>query len=156
MPRPFPDFIVDLDEKNESLLIHDIARLHKKNFDRRARSMGLPRAQWLAVGALRRHPGINQAQLADMLDVEPITVTRILDRLEKAGWIERRMDASDRRANRLYLTDRMNDTMARIRALALDTRREIFSGIDEQDHEALLRILKHVKRNLCEALKAES
>ena len=61
------------------------------------------------MGTLRRHPGISQAQLADKLDVEPITIARTIDRLEKSGWIERRADAKDRRVNRLYLTARVKD-----------------------------------------------
>lgn len=148
------DFITDLDDDNESLLIHDIARLSKKNFDRRVRDMGLTRSQWLAVGMLRRNPGIKQAELAEKLDVEPITVARTVDRLEKAGWIERRPDASDRRVNRLYLTDKVKDVVGRMRALALEARREATAGLTKQEHEQLVQILTKLKKNLCSKYKS--
>jgi len=143
-------FITDGDDDNEALLMHDIARLFKKNFDRRVHSLGLTRSQWLTVGTLRRYPGLSQSELAEKLDVEPITVARTLDRLEKSAWIERRPDASDRRINRLYLTARVKDIVGHIRALALEVRRDILTGINEQEHKELVRILKKVKSNLCE------
>lgn len=152
MAQPKP-FITDQDDSNESLLIHDIARLFKKNFDRRVRSLGLTRSQWLAVATLRRHPGISQSQLADKLDVEPITAARTIDRLQKSGWIERRPDEKDRRINRIYLTSRVKDVVARMRTLALQTRNDALSGVEQKDHEMILRILKQIKTNLCDKTK---
>jgi len=148
------DFIIDDDNVNESLLIHDIARLFKKSFDRKARGLGLTRSQWLTVGTLRRHAGISQSELAEKLDVEPITVARTIDRLEKSGWIERRPDAADRRVNRLYLTPRVQDVVVRMRELAMETRHEALAGLEAQEHKALVAILKKVKNNLCEKNKA--
>lgn len=142
--------VTDNDDENESLLIHDIARLIRKNFDRRVRDMGLTRAQWLAVGTIRRHPGINQAELAEKLDIEPMTVGRTIDRLEKSGWIERRSDAADRRVKRLYLTTRVKDVVVRMRTQSLDMRSEVTAGLSKQDHQQLLRILKQMKNNLCD------
>jgi len=150
------DYINDQDDDNESLFIHDIARLFKKSFDRRVRDLGLTRAQWLAVGTLRRHPGICQSELADKLDIEPITVGRTIDRLEKSGWIERRADAADRRVNRLYLTKRVQDVVGRMRAQALEMRHEILNGISKQEHKDIVRILKKMKQNLCAKSKTES
>lgn len=153
-PDKNTDFITDSDDINESLMIHDIARLSKKDFDRRVRDLGLTRSQWLAVGTLRRHPGISQAELAEKLDVEPITATRTIDRLEKSGWIERRADAKDRRIKRLFLTSRVQDVVAHMRALALDMRRDALAGVTEQEHALLVTILKRMKHNLCTKNKA--
>ena len=156
MPHNIPNYIKDIDEDNESLLIHDIARMFKRNFDRRVKYLGLTRAQWLTVGTLRRHPGISQAELAEKLDVEPISVARTVDRLEKSNWIERKPDAKDRRVNRLYLTDRVKEVVTNIRGLAVECRAEASLGITEQEHEQLLYLLKKMKSNLCDKNKAKS
>ena len=142
-------YIVDTDEVNESLLIHDIARLFKKDFDRRARKLKLTRAQWLALSVLRRYPGINQVELAERLDVEPMTVARLVDRLEEAKWVERKADGTDRRAKRLYLTTRAQGIITKIRTIALETRHAALEGITEKEHQALIRILPKIKKNLC-------
>jgi len=149
-----PDFIADEVDDNESMLIHDIARLSKKNFDRRVRSFGLTRSQWMAVGTLRRYPGISQVDLAEKLDIEPITAARTIDRLERSGWITRKADAHDRRVNRLFLTERAKEVAVRMRALALQMRGEAMSGLNVGEHDELLRLLKIVKHNLCEINKA--
>lgn len=154
MARPTPDFITDLEEANESLLIHDIARLMKKAYDKRVRSIGLTRAQWQALGTLRRHPGLSQAQLADRLDVKPITIARTVDRLEKAGWIERKRDPKDRRINRLYLTARVKDVVSRMRAQGLELRTEAMHGMNRQEHDVLLSALTRMKNNLSTKKKA--
>lgn len=147
-PHPQHPIILDKDDENESLLIHDIARLLKKNFDRRVRDIGLTRAQWLAVGVVRRHPGISQAELADYLDVEPITVARTIDRLEKSGWIERRPDPQDRRVKRLSLTPRVQGVVEQMRAVSMGLRGEASRGLSSKDHQLLLRLLKQMKDNL--------
>jgi MarR family transcriptional regulator, transcriptional regulator for hemolysin len=142
-------FITDKDDSNESLLIHDIARLLKKNFDRRVKDFGLTRAQWLTVGVIRRNPGISQADLADRLDIQPITAARTIDRLEKAGWIERRLDAGDRRIKRLYLTGRVQEVVGQMRAVGLELRTQAVDGLSGKDHEMLVRLLRKMKDNLC-------
>lgn len=142
-------FISDEVETNESLYIHDIARMMKKNFDRRARGLGLTRAQWMALSVLRRHGGINQVELADRLDVEPMTVARLIDRMEEAGWVERRTDANDRRAKRLYLSARALEITTQLRSLAMGLRNEAMAGVTEDEHKALVNALKKVKNNLC-------
>src|SRR6185312_4930884 len=99
-------------------LLHDIARLMRKRFDQRARGLGLTRSQWQVLAHLARHEGINQAGLAEILELEPITVGRLIDRMEEAGWVERRPDPSDRRARLLYLSDKAQPVFARMRSLA--------------------------------------
>ena len=145
---PFPDSITDADELNESLYIHDIARLMRKRFDKRTRSIGLTRAQWLALSVLRRYSGINQAELADRLEVEPMTVVRLVDRLEEAGWVERRTDSKDRRSKRIYLTDRVKGIVSQIRELSLQNRREALLGLSADEHTVLVTLLRKIKTNI--------
>ncbi|HEX6012301.1 MAG TPA: MarR family transcriptional regulator, partial [Geminicoccaceae bacterium] len=87
-------------------LLSDAARLFRRRFDQKARPFGLTRAQWQVLARLARHEGINQAGLADLLDLEPITLCRQIDRMEEGGWVTRRPDPGDRRARLLFLTDK--------------------------------------------------
>lgn len=143
-----PDWLTVDDQTNESLLMTDIARILRHKFDVRAKDLGLTRAQWQVLGMLRRCPGISQVRLADKLEVRPITLTRLLDRLEKTGWVERRLDADDRRVRRLYLTAQVSSVVRRMRALGLDLRQEAISGISQQEHATLVDLLKRIKINL--------
>ena len=87
------------------LLLNDLSRSMRRRFDRRARKLGLTRAQWHVLSVLRFQQGINQSSLAEALEIEPITLARHTDRLEGNGWVERRADPKDRRAWLLYLDD---------------------------------------------------
>jgi MarR family transcriptional regulator, transcriptional regulator for hemolysin len=144
-----PDWLTADDQTNESFLVTDIARILRRRFDLRAKGLGLTRAQWQVLGTLRRCPGISQARLADKLEVRPITLTRLLDRLEKTGWVERRLDADDRRVRRLFLTDQVASVVRRMRTLGLDLRQEAMTGLSQQEHAILLGLLQRIKANLC-------
>ena len=89
------------EDKDLGYLISDAARLMRTVFDRRVRRLGLTRAQWLVLARLHRHPGASQSDLADMMEVEKASAGRMLDRLERKGWVERRSDPVDRRVNQL-------------------------------------------------------
>jgi DNA-binding MarR family transcriptional regulator len=143
------DWLTADDQSNEALLVTDIARILRHKFDLRAKGLGLTRAQWQVLGTLRRCPGINQARLAEKLEVRPITLTRLLDRLEKTGWVERRLDADDRRVRRLYLTDQVASVVRRMRALGMELRQEAIGGLSHHEHATLLDLLKRIKTNLC-------
>lgn len=142
------DWLTSDDECNESWLITELARVYRRTFDRRAKELGLTRAQWQILGMLRRFPGTHQMDLAEWLDVQPITLTRHLDRLEKAGWVIRKLDKNDRRIRRLYLTDASTAIVKKMRALGLQLRRDALSGLSEMEHAALVTMLKKIKRNL--------
>ena len=137
-------------ERSLGLVIHDISRLLRKRFDRRAQTLGLTRAQWQAIVHLRRFQGITQTRLADLLDVEKITVARLIDRLEAAGWVERRPHPSDRRANCLYLTDKVSPIMDDMQRLALDVRAEALQGFSDDEQQVLMAGLHRIKKNLLE------
>lgn len=128
--------------------MHDIARLTKKYFDRRARCLDLTRAQWLALSTLNRNPGINQVDLAERLEVEPMTVARLMDRMEEAGWVERRACAEDRRSKTLHLTTRAQAVISKLRAISLKTRQEALAGLSDDEHRTLVAILHKIKHNL--------
>lgn len=136
------------DEANESWLVTELARSYRRVFDRRAKAIGLTRAQWQILGWLRRFPGIHQMELADALDIQPITLTRHLDRLERGGWVVRKLDRNDRRLRRLYLTDESSTVVKRMRDLGLQLRQEALAGFTPEEHAALVSSLKKIKGNL--------
>lgn len=131
-----------------ALLISDSARLLRRRFDARARSLGISRARWQMLFALSRQEGATQTQLADTLDVETITVGRMVDRLEEAGLVERRPDPADRRAWRLHLTPAAHPVLEALRPLGADVVEEALAGIDADERERLAGLLGQVRSNL--------
>jgi MarR family transcriptional regulator for hemolysin len=127
--------------------IAETAHALRKAFDRRAVGMGVTRAQWKVLFRLERQPGMRQIDLADMLDIEPITLSRIVDRLEEAGLVERVADPADRRAWRLHVTARAQPLIAKLRAVADDMISEAFAGIDPKDIEITRVVLGRVREN---------
>lgn len=132
-------------------LLHDSARLMRKRFEQRARSLGLSRSQWQLLAALKRNEGIQQGALADLMDIEPITLVRLLDRSQKAGLVERRPDPKDRRAWRLYLTPQAHPELEVMHQIGHATREEALAGLGEVDRAELFRILEIIRSNLSEA-----
>src|SRR5579859_4926441 len=90
-------------DRDPLIVLHDVARLLRTRFDQKARAYGMTRAQWIILARLERQPGISQNEMASICEVEPITVGRLVDRLERHGLVERRSDPSDRRIRRLHL-----------------------------------------------------
>ena len=138
-------------KRSFGFLLHDISRLLRVSFDRHARTIGLTRAQWRVLAHLSRNEGIKQAGLADILEIQPITLARLLDRLSADGWVERRPDPSDRRVKRLFLTDKARPILVELRSVALSVREEALSGMDDQDQDRLIDQLGVVKQNLITA-----
>ena len=131
--------------------ISETAHALRKAFDRRAVGMGVTRAQWKVLFRLERKPGLRQIELADMLDIEPITLSRIVDRLEEAGLVERVADPSDRRAWRLHVTARAQPLIEKLRAVADEMISDAFAGIDLKDIETTRRVLGQVRENASRA-----
>jgi DNA-binding MarR family transcriptional regulator len=127
--------------------IGETAHALRKAFDRRAVGLGVTRAQWKVLFRLTRHPGLRQIELADMLDIEPITLSRIVDRLEEARLVERVPDPADRRAWRLHVTARGQPLVEKLRALAEEMTAEAFAGIDPKDIEITRTVLGRVREN---------
>ena len=131
-------------------LLNDVARLMRKKFDQRAKGLQLTRAQYYLLARLSRFEGINQVGLAELLEIEPISLARLVDRMETGGWVERRPDPADRRARRLYLTPKSWPVIDRIRVIAHDIYDEAMSGLDDAARAQLVAALQHARRNLSE------
>lgn len=140
--------IHDKDEDNEAFLLHEIARQMRIMFDRRCQPLGLTRSQWRVLAMLRRNEGISQAGLAQLLEIEPISLVRLLDRMEKAKMIERRPDPADRRANRLYLGAKAPGILKDMRQRSVALRREALEGFSAAEHKKLLDFLRRMKANI--------
>lgn len=129
-------------------LLNDVARLLRKRFEQNAGASGLTRAQWQVLAYLSHAEGISQGGLADILEVEPITLARQVDRLEAADLVERRPHPSDRRIKRLYLRPAALPILGEMRAVGEATRAEALAGLSEEDRERLGELLSTMKNNL--------
>jgi MarR family transcriptional regulator, transcriptional regulator for hemolysin len=136
---------------NIGFLIADVARLMRRNFDRRAQQIGLSRAQWQVLAWLKRNEGISQAALADLLEMSPMTLVRLIDKLQAAGLVERRPRPGDRRSYQLYLADHAHPLLDRLWEMGAETRRQAQAGIAKSEEQLLLELLATIRRNLAEA-----
>src|SRR5215831_15055645 len=122
-------------------LISDVARLLRTVFDRRVRTLGLTRAQWLVLTRLHRRPGASQSELAEMMEVEKATAGRLIDRLEIKGWVERRAQIGDRRVNRVYLTAEAERVHKRMWRIAEATVNDALADLSAREVAQLLKLL---------------
>ena len=138
---------MDLD-RDMLVLMHDVARMMRTRFDQRARAYGMTRAQWVVLARLARQPGITQNEMANLCEVEPITVGRLVDRLEARGLIERRMDPADRRIRRLHLLAASQPILDEILRYKNSLFEEITAGLDEKTLETVVGTLLHMQEKL--------
>jgi MarR family transcriptional regulator for hemolysin len=127
--------------------IGETAHALRKAFDRLAVGMGVTRAQWKVLFKLTRTPGLRQVELADMLDLEPITLCRIVDRLEEAGLVERSRDPVDRRAWRLHVTANAQPLIEKLQRVGAELVGHAFAGIDPKDIQIAREVLARVREN---------
>ena len=132
--------------------IMDVARMLRTYADQRARQFGISRAQWGVLVRLDRSEGLKQSELAEILDLQPITLTRLLDRLAHNGLIERRADPNDRRANRLYLTPAARPLITKLADLGQDMMETVLEELDDESNARLLHELGAMKDNLRAAI----
>jgi DNA-binding MarR family transcriptional regulator len=144
----------DLD-RSFGFLVNDVARLFGRRFDHNGKRLGLTRTQCRTLGYIARNEGINQAGLADLLEIRPMTLVRQIDRMEEAGWIERRPDPGDRRARRLFLTPKARPILGRIWRVANETRDEALARLAPREAEQLIDLLHRVHATLSERLAGE-
>jgi DNA-binding MarR family transcriptional regulator len=135
-------------------LLHEVARLLRRRFEQNARDSGLTRSQWQVLAYLANNEGINQSGLADLLEIEPITLGRIIDKLQRRGLVERHPDPSDRRVWLLHLTSAAGPKLSQLRGLGEVTRGEALAEVPEADTERLLKTLQTLKANLTDACDA--
>lgn len=135
-------------ERDPLILLHDVARSMRTRFDQYARAHGMTRAQWIILARLSRQPGLSQNEMAAICEVEPITVGRLIDRLEMRGLVERRPDPTDRRIRRLHLLPAAQpilDEIAHYREVLFEV---ILNGMDGAEQDRLVEALLHIKNNL--------
>jgi DNA-binding MarR family transcriptional regulator len=141
-------YYVDGMSDDLGFLLGDAARLLRRSFDERARAMGVTRPQWRVLALLKRFDGSTQVTVADMLDVEPITLGRMVDRMQDAGMVERRADPADRRRWRLHLTAEGEQKIEALRPTALALYDDAMAGLDEAQRLELEAMLNIVRANL--------
>ncbi len=134
--------------ENIALLLSDVSRLMRRNFDARARTAGATRPQWQMLSMLARHEGINQGGLAELLEVESITLCRMADRLQDLDLIERRADPADRRAWQLFLTPKAKHLLEKLRPLAAEMVEDAMAGLTGDQREQMLSALTCMRNNL--------
>ncbi|MDR3387290.1 MAG: MarR family transcriptional regulator [Rudaea sp.] len=129
-------------------LVTDVTRLMRKHFDRRAVRFQMTRAQWRALKRLHYSEGMRQNELAEHLEMEPIAIGRVIDRLQNAGFVERRADPADRRAWRLYLTPRAHAVVDDMEQISSELFRQAQRGISAADMKTMIGVLSRMKLNL--------
>jgi DNA-binding MarR family transcriptional regulator len=135
-------------------LLHDVARLLKKRFEQNSRGSGLTRSQWQVLTYLAQNEGINQARLAELIEIEPITLGRIIDRLETLRLIKRNPHPTDRRRWLLHLMPAARSKLRQAGEFGDVTRKEALAGVSEEDRLHLFRTLEALKENLAQACDA--
>ena len=131
-------------------LIHDAARLMRKRFELRAAEHGLSAAQWRLLFRLVKEEGLAQARLAELLEIEPISVSRLLDRMEEGGWIERRQSAADRRVRVVYPTGKALSAFGAVKKVAGTIYQEALEGMSAAERGSLVNGLETILANLAD------
>jgi DNA-binding MarR family transcriptional regulator len=129
-------------------LIHDAQRLLRKRFEARGAEYGLSAAQWRLLVRLVKEEGAPQARLAEFLEIEPISVSRLLDRMEAGGWITRRQDVNDRRIRMIFPTDKSRKAFAAVKSIAGEVYEEALTGLSGEERRAVIRGLARIVENL--------
>ena len=124
--------------------------------DKQAGRYGMTRAQWAVLAKVERYEGLKQSELADMMDMQPITLTRLIDKLCDNGWIERRGDDKDRRVNRLYLRKAARPLLLKLAELRSELTATALDGINPADAQRLLAQLEEIKENVRNAIQTMS
>ena len=146
---------MDANQPTLGFVLHDVARLLRRRFEQHARGSGLTRSQWQVLAYLELNEGIHQSGLAELLAVEPITLGRLIDKLQQLGLVERRPHPTDRRLWLLWLTPEARPKLTRLKALGDLTRSEALDNISNKDREHLLKTLTTLKANLTNAIACQ-
>ncbi|MBD0415726.1 MarR family transcriptional regulator [Tianweitania sp. Rool2] len=131
-------------------LLHDAQRLLRKRFDANAAQYGLSSAQWRLMVRVVKEPGIAQARLAELLEIEPISVSRLVDRMAEAGWVERRADDNDRRVRMVFPTARSRGVFTEVKGMAHQIFDEALTGLSLDQRHAFVHGLETIIANLSE------
>jgi MarR family transcriptional regulator, transcriptional regulator for hemolysin len=154
MPPDGPMSATDDDARRDVMFVlHDVARLIRVEADKRARAHGMTRAQWVILVRIESQPGLSQKALAELLEVEPITVARLIDRMERRGIIERRPDPKDRRVWRLHLCASAEPLLAELNEARTGLARMVTSGLDRAAVDQLSDALLTMKGSLIQDVR---
>lgn len=137
-------------EQSLGFMVNDVARLMRRNFNRQAQTLGLTQSQWQAIAYLMNNEGMRQSELATALEVQPISVARLIDRMAAAGWVERRPDPTDRRAVNLHLTPKAAPIVDQLREAGAEVRNAALQGLDAEKVKVLRECLSEMRQNLIE------
>ncbi len=138
--------------ENYAFEIVEMARVIRREANKRAAELGATKAQWRVLAHLRRlGDGARQVELAESLDVEPITLCRMIDRLEEAGLVERRRDETDRRAWQIHLTEAAAPVLVKLEEMGIAFNADMLGGISKADRDTVLRVLGRMRDNLEQA-----
>ena len=149
MPTPEKNSSRFNQEKDSlGFVLSDVARHLRRHFNRKVQDLGLTQAQWQVLFYVARHEGCRQIQVADALDMQPISVARIIDRMQAAGWVERHSDPADRRAFNVYLCDKATPMLQQMKKMGQETRTQALQGIAPAEQEKLLQMLLTMRHNL--------
>lgn len=135
-------------ERSFGFLVHDVARLMRKAYDKKVKSLGLTRSQWWLLAFVFRQQGLTQSDLADVLDIGKVALSELLNRVEAKGWIERRPDASDKRVKRVYLTGDVEPILEAMQERARELQKGILSELSPARLDAMIDDLQRIKASL--------
>lgn len=135
-------------DSNLAFCVAETALVLRRDFDRRAAALGVTRAQWRVLARLGRQDGLRQVELADALDVEPITLCRMIDRLADAGLVERRRDEQDRRAWRIHLTHKAGPVLDRLREVGEIFLGDALEGVSPEEQARVTDVLARIRSNI--------
>jgi DNA-binding MarR family transcriptional regulator len=141
--------------ENIGFLLNDSARLFRRAFNARARDSGMTALQWRLLIYLRRNEGIRQGPLAELIEVEPITLSRMVDRLAEAGLVERRADPADRRAWQLFLAPDAEARLDAFRGTALALVDEATAGMSAEEVDMLYALVERLRANLSRKVECD-
>jgi DNA-binding MarR family transcriptional regulator len=133
-------------------LLNDTSRLLRRRFEQRAADYNITSAQWRAMAQLSRSDGLTQVALAHLLEIEPMSVCRLVDRMEAGGFVTRQPDPADKRAKLVYLTEKSRALLDIIRVVAMEVYEDAFAGFDDEDRLRLVGALNKINANLSKAI----
>jgi DNA-binding MarR family transcriptional regulator len=140
-------------DMNFLFTLGELQRLVRLYADKQAARYGITRAQWAVLAKVERCEGLKQTELAELLEMQPITLTRLIDKLCDNGWIERRADQTDRRVNRLYLRKAARPLLGKLSGLRSEITATALDGINPSDAHRLLALLESIKENVRNAIQ---
>jgi len=143
-------------DMNFLFTLGELQRMVRAYADRQAARYGITRAQWAVLAKVERTEGLKQSELAEQMEMQPITLTRLIDRLCDNGWIERRNDDTDRRVNRLYLREAARPLLGKLSGLRSELTAAALDGISPSDAQRLLTQLETIKENVRSAIQNQA